>query len=134
VTWLICISNLADLHIKSVEDLAAVSDVHVTKIIHGRDLRAKAVAWIAAHPSRQEASEPAKLREQNEMLVKRIIALEAARTVPTPPAAKLLSQNPAEAPKPHRSKAQLEQMARMRAAKAAKSATRAVTINTAELP
>jgi hypothetical protein len=53
----------------------------------------------------------ANLRKQNEMLVKRLEALESARIVPTPLAA----------PKPHRSKAQIEQMAKMRAAKAAKA-------------
>jgi hypothetical protein len=53
------IQDLGDLHIKTVEDLAAVSDVDVTRIQHGRELRAKQLpGWQPIHRARKRQKWP----------------------------------------------------------------------------
>jgi hypothetical protein len=113
------IRNLNSLNIHTVEDLANVSDVHVTRIMHGRDLRNKAINWLKAHSSRREDDQVAQLRAQNEALMKRLDAALAAL-------------DKATAAKKPTSEAQLQHMARMREARGAKA--KSVSINTAELP
>jgi hypothetical protein len=79
--------DLADLHIESVEDLANVSDAHIPRLVDGRMWRQKAVAWIATHPSPEEASEIQKLKAANEVMAARLAALEKAAKTPKPSSA-----------------------------------------------
>ena len=74
------IRDMADLNIRSVEDLANLADVHVSRIIDGRSLRRRAQEWLEAHPRAEEASEIASLKAQNDELVKRLEALEKINT------------------------------------------------------
>jgi hypothetical protein len=79
--------DLEDLHVTSIEDLANVSDAHISRLIDGRAWRSKALAWIAAHPSPEEASEIQKLKEQNATMAARLEALEKAAKAPKAPSA-----------------------------------------------
>jgi hypothetical protein len=80
------IRDMNDLSIFSVENLAALADIHTSRIIDGtsriidgRALRRRAQEWLEAHPSRQEESEMAKLRAQNEALLKNLYQCRSRR-------------------------------------------------------
>jgi hypothetical protein len=83
------VMELAALHIRSVEDLAGVADVNVTRITDGRIWREKATAWLASNKdsaaAARFAAEAERLRDDVKArdqtiadLVARVQAIEAA--------------------------------------------------------
>jgi hypothetical protein len=64
------------LHVKTVEDLANISDSHIGKLIHGRVWRGRAIEFLRTHPRPQDATEMQQLLNQNEELLSRISKLE----------------------------------------------------------
>lgn len=77
------IAELKASHIRSVEDLAGLSDAQMQKLgMHGRDLRTKARLWLDAASSgaatSQIAAENAALKAQLEALQAQVAAIMAA--------------------------------------------------------
>ena len=66
------VMELNALNIRSVEDLAAVSDGNIGKVMDGRALRAQAIAWLETN---KEAAVAAKYAAENEQLRADIVEL-----------------------------------------------------------
>lgn len=99
------ISTLTHFHVLSVEQLASMSDEHVSNLGHGwRDRRNGAKAWLAARKSAQPVAElNAKLEEKDAQvaaLMERLAALEAA----SPKNGAHGPQTPVPEPKPKRNR------------------------------
>lgn len=73
--------DLNRLNIMTVEDLGAVSDAHVTRIVDGRQWRSRAVAWMEARPKKEELSEIQKLKEANEVLMARLDEMDKKEAI-----------------------------------------------------
>jgi predicted RecB family nuclease len=74
--------DLHDMHCETVEDLAAISDGNVTRIVNWRALGEQAIEYLRIKA--EQSPEMAALLEQNEKLLARIEALEKAKTAPRP--------------------------------------------------
>jgi hypothetical protein len=72
------IRELGSMNIRSVEDLAAVSDVHVVRIHDGRMWRSRAMERLRMRPDRQAANELEQEKKRNAELEDRIAKLEKA--------------------------------------------------------
>ena len=64
------VENLAFMNVKTVEQLANLSDTHITKLQGGHNLKAKAAAWL-------ESAGESKLLAEKEALEKRLADMEA---------------------------------------------------------